>query len=136
MSRKEVGRGYASIKDCVDMGTEQQYQKVQRKTNYSYQEQRWQHENKHKKQRLEKRNRKKSNCIDILIDKTGEILHKKTWTWLRKGSLKRESLSLLKTAYNHAIKISYIKAKIDNALQNSKCSFSRERDETVNYISE
>ena len=49
------------------------------------------------------------------------ISHKKTWTWLRKGNLKRETESLLKAAQNNAIRINHIKARIDKTQQNSKC---------------
>ena len=36
---------------------------------------------------------------------TSEISHEKTWTWLRKGNLKRETESLLIAAQNKAIRI-------------------------------
>ena len=47
------------------------------------------------------------------IQQTSEISHEKTWTWLRKGNLKRETESLLIAAQNDAIRIKYIKASID-----------------------
>ena len=37
----------------------------------------------------------------------------KTWTWLRKGNLKRETGSLLMAAQNNAIRTNHIKARID-----------------------
>ena len=49
------------------------------------------------------------------------ILHQKTWTWLRKGNLKRETESLLIAAQDNAIITYNIKAKIDKTQQNSKC---------------
>ena len=39
---------------------------------------------------------------------TGEIIHEKTWTWLRKGNLLR------KTESHSSTKCNYIKAKIRN----------------------
>ena len=45
---------------------------------------------------------------------TGEIAREKTWIWLRKGNLKRETESLLIVAQNNAIITNYIKSKIDN----------------------
>ena len=47
------------------------------------------------------------------------ILHQKTWTWLRKGSLKRETESLQIAAQNNAITTNHIKARIDKMQQNS-----------------
>ena len=59
---------------------------------------------------------------------TEEIAHKKTWTWLQKGNHKRETESLLIAAQNNAIRTNYVKVKIDNMQQNSKCRFCEEKD--------
>ena len=58
----------------------------------------------------------------------------KTWTWLIKGNLKRETESLLIAAQNNAIRTNHIKARIDKTQQNSKCRLCGERDETINHI--
>ena len=55
------------------------------------------------------------------------ISHDKTWTWLRKGSFKRETGSLRKTAQNNAIRTNHIKAKIAKMLQNTKCRLNGDR---------
>ena len=60
-----------------------------------------------------------------------EISHEKTSVWLRKGNLKKVIDFLLIRVQNKATRIFYIKAKIYNAHQNSKCS---SRDETLNHI--
>ena len=62
------------------------------------------------------------------------ISHQKTWTWLRKGNLKRETESLLIAAQDNAIRTNHIKARIDNMQQNSKCRLCGDRDETINHI--
>ena len=64
------------------------------------------------------------------------ISHQKTWTWLRKGNLKRETESLLIAAQDNAIRTNHIKARIDKIQQNSKCRLCGDRDETMNHISE
>ena len=43
---------------------------------------------------------------------TGEIFLDKTWKWLRKGNLKKETESLLIAEQNNAIRTNYVKAKI------------------------
>ena len=48
------------------------------------------------------------------------ISHQKTWTWLRKGNLKRETASLLVVAQDNAIRTNHIKVRIDKMQQNSK----------------
>ena len=67
---------------------------------------------------------------------TSEILHKKTWTWLRKGNLKRETKSLLIEAQNNTIRTNYVKAKIDKTQQNSKRMLCSDRGEVINHIGE
>ena len=49
---------------------------------------------------------------------------------------KKETESLLIAAQNNAIRTNYIKAKIDNAQQNSKCRLSGDKNETINQIRE
>ena len=58
----------------------------------------------------------------------------KTWIWLRKGNFKIETESLLMTAQNSAIRINYIKARIDKTQQNRKCGLCGNRDETIDPI--
>ena len=62
------------------------------------------------------------------------IPHQKTWTWLRKENLKRETESLLMTAQDNAIRTNHIKVRIDKTHQNSKCRLCGDRDETINHI--
>ena len=59
------------------------------------------------------------------------ISHEKTWTWLRKGNLKREIESLLIAALNNAIRTNHIKVRIDKTQQNSKCRLCGNRDKTI-----
>ena len=66
--------------------------------------------------------------------KINNISHDKTWTWLKKGNLKRETESLLITAQNNVVKTNHIKARIDKMQQNSKCRLSRDREETINHV--
>ena len=62
------------------------------------------------------------------------ISHQKTWTWLRKGNLKREMESFLIAAQNNVIRTNHIKARIDQTQQNSKYRLCGDRDETINHI--
>ena len=62
------------------------------------------------------------------------ISHQKTWTWLRKGNLKRKTESLLIAAQDNAIRTNHIKPRIDKTQQNSKCRLCGNRDETINHI--
>ena len=134
--RKERGRGLTSIEDSVDVS-------IQRLEDY-----------------IEKHERglimSMKNDTDITVTKRmtitrkqkleekqlygrfkrlmNDILHEKTWTWLRKGNLKRETESLLIAAQNNAIKTNQIKARIDKTQQNNKCRLCGGRDETINHM--
>ena len=62
------------------------------------------------------------------------ISHQKTWTWLRKGNLKRETEFLLVAAQDNTIRTNNIKTRIDKTQQNSKCWLCGDWDETINHI--
>ena len=61
------------------------------------------------------------------------ISHEKTWRWLRKGNLNRETEPLLIAAQNNGIRTNRIKARIDKTQQNIKCRWCWGRDETINH---
>ena len=63
-----------------------------------------------------------------------DVLHEKTWTWLKKENFKRETESQLIAAQNNAIRTNQIKARIHKTQQNSKCKLCGDRDETLNHI--
>ena len=65
---------------------------------------------------------------------TSEISDEKTWTWLRKGNIKKQTESLLATAQNNAIRTNHFNARIDKTQQNSKCRLCGDRNETINRI--
>ena len=53
------------------------------------------------------------NLLFLCNNNNINITNMKTWTWLRRGNLKRETKSLLIAAQNNAIRTNYIKTKID-----------------------
>ena len=107
VSRKEGGRGLASIEDTVDYIEKHErglITTIRVDTDNTINErvtttrkQKWQ-------------GKQVYGRIKRLIN---NISHQKTWTWLRKGNLKRETESLLIAAQDNAIRTNYIKARID-----------------------
>ena len=65
---------------------------------------------------------------------TDEISHEKTWAWLRKENLRRETEPLRITAQNNDMRINYIEEEINTTQQNSKCRYCGDRDETNHHI--
>ena len=55
----------------------------------------------------------KKTLYEYFKRQASEISHEKSWTWLRKGNLKRETESPLISAQNNTIGTNYVKAKID-----------------------
>ena len=136
VSRKEGGRGLASIQDSLDAS-------IQRLENFI------------KKRGGRLNTATKNNTDNTRINRTtitrkqkweekqfygrfmqliSNISHEKTWTWLRKRNLKRETESLLIAAQNDAIRTNHIKVRIDKTQQNGKCRLYGDRDETINHI--
>ena len=77
---------------------------------------------------------KKPNSMAAFKRLINIISLQKTWTWLRKGNLKRETESLLIAALDNTIRTNHIKARIDKIQQNSKYTLCGDREETVNLI--
>ena len=136
VSRKEGGRGLASIEDSVDAS-------IQRLEDYI---------EKHERGLITAIRNNTDNTIDDRMTTTrkqnweekqiygrfkrliNNISHQKTWIWRRKGNLKRETESLLVAAQDNAIRTNHIKTRIDKTQQNSKCRLCGNRDETINHI--
>ena len=62
------------------------------------------------------------------------ISHQKSWTWQRKGNVKRDTESFLVASQDNAIRTNHIKVRIDKTQQNNKCRLCSDRDETINHI--
>ena len=136
VSRKEEGRGLASIEDSVDTS-------IHRLENYIQK-----HEEglitatRHETQKTmnnwmtitRKQKREGKQLYSRFKRLINNISHDKTWTWLRKGNFKRETESLLIAATDNAMRTNHIKARIDKTQQNSKCRLCGDRDETINHI--
>ena len=132
VSRKEGGRSLASIEDTVDAS-------IQRLKDYIVKHERGlitTIRNTIDERMITTRNQEweGKQLYGRFKRLINNISHQKTWTWLRKGNLKRETESLLIAAQDNAIKTNHIKARIDKTQQNSKCRRCGERDETINHI--
>ena len=125
MSRKEGGRGLASIKDSVDAS-------IRRLEDYI----------KKKKERLitATRNKKKNSIKGTTIPRKQKRQEKQLYGYSKhQTNLTRENLdteseteSLLIAAQNNAIRTNYFKAK--KTQQNSKCRLGGDSNKTINHI--
>ena len=75
--------------------------------------------------------------LDYLISaRRPDLIMIKTWTWLSKGNFKREIKSLLIAAQSNTIRTNYVKVRVHEPQQSSKCRLCDDRDKTINRISE
>ena len=131
ISRKEGGRGIASIEDSVDASIQRLEDYVEKHERGLITAIRNDTDNTMtnrmtipRKQKWEEK--QLSGHFKRLIN---NISHEKIWTWLKKGNFKRETESLLIVAQNNAIRTNQIKARIDKTQQNSKCRLCSDRDQ-------
>ena len=136
VSRKEGGRGLASIKDSVDASIQrledyiEKYEwglitAIRNDTVISIDD---------RMTTIRKQKWEKKQLYGRFKWLINNISHQITWTWQRKGNLKREIESLLIAAQDKAIENNHIKARIDKTQQNNNCRLCGDRDETTNHM--
>ena len=136
VSRKEGGRGLASIEDSVDASIQRLEDYIQKHEGVLITAIRNYTDNTMDNRMTITRKQKWEG--KQLYGRFKRLIYKisndKTWTWLRKGNFKRKTESLLIAAQDNAVRPSHIKARIDKTQQISKRRLCGDRDETINHI--
>ena len=68
------------------------------------------------------------------IRQTKEVRGEESWMWMTRGTLKKETESLLAAAQDQAIRTNYRRAKIERDGTSPLCRMCKQADETVSYI--
>ena len=68
------------------------------------------------------------------IRQTKEHTAAETWKWMTRGSLKRETESLIVAAQDQALRTNYRKARIEKSSNDAKCRLCKIRDETISHL--
>ena len=68
------------------------------------------------------------------VRETEDQSNEETRSWLKQGSLKRETEALIIAAQDQALRTNYIKATIDKSQIDAKCRMCRDKNETVSHI--
>ena len=134
VSRKEGGRGLASIEDSVDASIqwlEDHIEKHERRLVTAIKNDTDNTIDDRMTTSGKQKTKQKHGCFKRLIN---NISDEKTLTWQRKGNLKGETESLLIAAQDNAIRTNHIKAKIVKTQQNRKCRLCGDGDKTINHI--
>ena len=119
--------------DSIDTMVRRLHRKTRRRTDYSHQKRYWQHEGPQNDNNLKQKWEEKQLYWYFKGLINGTLLEK-TWMWLRKGNLKRETEFLLIAAQNNAIRTNHFKVRIGKTQQNSKCRVCGDWDETAHHI--
>ena len=136
VSRKEGGRGLASIEDSVDVSIQWLKDYIEKRggrliaaTRNNTKDTRTSGTTIPRKLKWEEK-----QLYGRFKRLTSDIPRVKTWTWLRKGNFMREIESLLTVAQNNAIRTNHNKTRIDKTQQNSRCRLCGNRNETINHV--
>ena len=133
MSRREGGRGLATIEESVDASIQRLEVYIEKRrgrliiaTRNNTNDTRTSRTTITRKQRWGE-----NQLCGRFKRLTSDISHEKMWTWLRKGNHKRKTESLLIAAQKNTIRTNHIKTRIDKVQQNSSCTLCDDSDETI-----
>ena len=89
--------------------------------------------------KIRKKNKRKEQWREKVmhgqfIRQTKEILGNESLLWLKKGSVKRETESLIMATQEQALARNLMKARIYQTQEDSKCRMCRKVDESINHI--
>ena len=113
LSRKEGGRGLASIEDSVDASIQRLEDYIEKRVGGLITATRNDNDNTmtNRMTITKKRKWEEKELQGYFKRLINNISHEKTWTWLRKRNFMRETESLLIAAQNNAIRTNHIKTR-------------------------
>ena len=144
MPRMESGRGLLIMIDCVE--TEEQNlslyldQSEERLLRFSKSERIWplyeEPVSTAKKKKKEERHKqwKKKQLHGKFIRETEEVRSEKTWGWIRKTYLRKETEGLVFAAQEQALRTNWIRKNIDGQEVSEKCRMCGERDVSITHL--
>ena len=142
MGRKDGGRRLISIEECVENSVlglreyvENSSERLIRAARDWYEVSEESVDDLKRRRAAERKERRKEKPMHgQFIRQTMDIVDDMSWAWLRNGTLKRETESLITAAQDQCIRTNYIKARIDKTLENSLCRMCGQKEETVMHI--
>ena len=140
----ESGRGLLIMIDCVE--TEEQNlslyldQSEERLLRFSKSERIWplyeEPVSTAKKKKKEERHKqwKEKQLHGKFIRETEEVRSEKTWGWIRKTYLRKETEGLVFAAQEQALRTNWIRKNIDGQEVSEKCRMCGERDVSITHL--
>ena len=143
LPRKEGGRGLMSAEDTVNLATiglkryvRESEEKLLVAARGDTEDEQLETENEFKRRNRQERktNWKEKVMHGQFLRQTEDVADKDQWLWLKDGSLKRETETLIMAAQEQALRTNLVKAKIDKTQQDSKCRMCGKADESINHL--
>ena len=139
IKRAEGGRGMISVEDCVEIETNSLHQYVvesKEKLLKAVKDEGILGEGMSKEDVAEKRRNqyKEKPLHGQYVRSTEEIRDHKSWNWLKRGTLKKETEGTLMAAQDQALRTNAIKSRIDKQDISPMCRLCGEREETISHI--
>jgi hypothetical protein len=135
VDRKDGGRGLFSVEDLV-RHEERQLNHYMKNSKESVMKAVYEKvkikERKEPESRIEKWKEKPMH--GQFIRQGEEVRAEESWLWMKRGSLKRETESLLAAAQDQAIRTNYRRAKIEKDGSSPVCRMCKQTDETISHI--
>ena len=127
VGRKDGGRGLISTEECVENAVlglrgyvEKSKERLLSAANDWYEESEETFDDLKKRRAAERQERwKEKQMHGLFIRKTKDIADDISWAWLKNGTSKRETESLITAAQDPCIRTNYIKARIDKTQENN-----------------
>ena len=140
--RKLGGRGLIGIEDCVELAilglnkyvNESQDKLIEGARGCEIIEQESTETVKRKRIEAKMAEWKETPLHGQYLRETEDVKSIYTWLWLREGTLRIETESLLTAAQDQALRMNIIKTKIDQTSDCSLCRLCKQADETVTHI--
>ena len=136
VSRREGGRGLASIENSVDASIQPREDYIQkRKGRLTAASRNNTNDTRTSGMTITRKQKWKEKQLYGRFKRlTSDVSHEKMWMWLRKGNLKGKTESLLVAAQNKYVRTRHIKGRIDKTKQNSRCRLCGHRDKMNGHI--
>ena len=139
IKRAEGGRGIISVEDCVEIETNSLHQYIiesKEKLLKGVKDEGILGEGMSKEDVAEKRRNqyKEKPLHGQYVRSTEEIRDDKSWNWLKRGTLKKETEGTLMAAQDQALRTNAIKSRIDKQDISPICRLCGEREETISHI--
>ena len=142
LPRSEGGRGLLSVSDSVNIerrslqcrvsSTQEKLLKVAQK--YIKADELGPKEYKNKRREERTRDWQEKPLDGRFLRCTEEVASSKTWEWLRRGELKKETEGLITAAQDQSLRTNVMKARIDKSHVSPMCRMCNAAEETVFHI--